>query len=134
MPGETVTFYPTIHYRDAPAAIAWLERVFGITPHLVVPAEDGSVAHAELRLGDAFVMCASLSNLQARRPGSRDLGGTASLYAAIPGVRAHHDRAVAEGATILIPYEEKDYGGAGYTALDNEGNEWSFGGYRPGAD
>ena len=32
---------------------------------------------------------------------------------------------------IVMEYEEKDYGGAGYGARDLEGNVWSFGSYDP---
>ena len=41
------------------------------------------------------------------------------------------DRIKELGAQITRDYEEKDYGGAGYSGRDLEGNEWSFGSYRP---
>ncbi len=31
----------------------------------------------------------------------------------------------------MIPLRDEDYGSRGYTALDPEGNAWSFGTYRP---
>ena len=46
------TVVPALQYRDAPAAIDWLCRAFGFTRRMVVPGEDGSIAHAELEFGN----------------------------------------------------------------------------------
>ena len=42
---------PTLRYQDAPAAIDWLVSVFGFEKHLIVPDENGGIAHATLTLG-----------------------------------------------------------------------------------
>jgi uncharacterized glyoxalase superfamily protein PhnB len=47
---------------------------------------------------------------------------------------AHHARAVAAGAEVVMPLEDKDYGGRGYSCRDPEGHVWSFGDYDPFAD
>jgi hypothetical protein len=41
---------PCLRYRDAPAAIEWLCQAFGFDKHLVVPNDDGTIAHAQLSL------------------------------------------------------------------------------------
>src|SRR5690606_28038743 len=56
-PTDRPNVFPCFKYRDAPAAIDWLGRAFGFTPALVVPGEDGTVVHAELRNGAGMVMC-----------------------------------------------------------------------------
>jgi uncharacterized glyoxalase superfamily protein PhnB len=43
-------------YRDAPAALAWLERAFGFETTAMFPDDAGGVLHAELRRGDAAVV------------------------------------------------------------------------------
>ena len=48
------TIIPTMRYRDAPAAIDWLCRAFGLERHLVVPGEDGTILHAQLSFGNGF--------------------------------------------------------------------------------
>ena len=49
---------PYLSYRDAPAAIAWLERLgFAVTTRQ--DGDDGTVLHAELKRGDEVVMLAS---------------------------------------------------------------------------
>ena len=57
--------------------------------------------------------------------------GSASVYLVVSDPDAHHDRAQKAGAKVVIPLRDEDYGSRGYTALDPEGNAWSFGTYRP---
>ena len=118
------TLYPGLSYRDAQAAIGWLERAFGFEELLVVPGTAGGVAHAELRFGNGVLMLGSLragdAALHQRPP-----------YVYVADADAHHEQARAAGAEIVVPPHDNDYGGRGYSALDLEGNEWSFGSYRP---
>ena len=53
---------PGMRYRDAYAAIDWLCNVLGFERHLVVPGDaEGSVAHAQLVLGNGMIMLGSFS-------------------------------------------------------------------------
>ena len=63
----------------------------------------------------------------------RDVGGvcTQSAYIIVQDVDAHHARAVAAGAKVVMPPEDKDYGGRGYACLDPEGHLWNFGSFDP---
>ena len=47
---------PSLRYKDARAAIAWLERAFGFERHALYDGPEGTVAHAELRLGTGMIM------------------------------------------------------------------------------
>ena len=53
---EHPTVFPTMSYRDADAAIDFLQRAFGAEPHAVYRDEQDRVRHAELRLGNGMVM------------------------------------------------------------------------------
>ena len=53
------------------------------------------------------------------------------LYLVVSDPDAHHARAVDAGAEVVIPLRDEEYGSRGYSALDPEGNVWSFGTYRP---
>ncbi len=119
------TFYPGLSYRDAQAAIGWLERAFGFEELLVVPGPGGLVTHAELRFGNGVLMLGSLRDGEAAAQRQR------APYVYVADADAHHERARAAGAEIVVPPHDNDYGGRGYTARDLEGNEWSFGSYRP---
>jgi uncharacterized glyoxalase superfamily protein PhnB len=123
------TFYPCLLYRDAPAAIEWLERAFGFEEKMVVPGPDGTIAHAELSYGDGIVMLGSASNASASAAGQAP--GPQSIYVAVEDADAHHDRAKAAGAEVFRELVDTDYGSRDYGALDPEGHQWNFGTYRP---
>ena len=123
---------PCLSYRDAPAAIAWLKEAFGFTENMVVPGPDGTIAHAQLALGNGMVMVGSERDdeLQMRIP--CDLGGvTQSIYVVVEDADAHYARAVAAGAEIVRELEDTPYGSRDYSARDPEGHLWNFGTYRP---
>jgi uncharacterized glyoxalase superfamily protein PhnB len=40
-------------------AIDWLCRAFGVARHLVMPGEDGTIAHAQLTFGNGTIMLGS---------------------------------------------------------------------------
>lgn len=127
-----VSMYPILGYRDLPAAIDWLCRVFSFEPLELMKNDDGTYAHVELRLGDGVIMPTTQSgDPGGNNPWEQPLT-TQGLYVALDGVDAHYDRAVAAGAEILRPLTDTDYGSREYTARDLEGNLWSFGTYRPG--
>ncbi len=135
---NTLNVIVGLRYHDAPAAIDWLCRALGFERHLVVPGEEqGNIAHAQLRFGNGMIMLGT-----AHRHGGgfdelmttpRDIGGrnTQSAYLVVEDVDAHYDRAVAAGAEIVMPLQEQDYGGRGYSCRDLEGHVWSFGDYDP---
>jgi uncharacterized glyoxalase superfamily protein PhnB len=124
------TVYPSFRYRDAPAAIAWLTKAFGLTESFVVPGEGGTIAHAELTWRSGVIMLGSWSDgADGRIPGGN---GATWIYLAVDDADEHHRRAVQAGAEVIRPLETTDYGSRGYTALDPEGNSWSFGTYQPG--
>ena len=54
------TITPSLRYRNAPVAIEWLCRVFGLRKNLVVPDDGGGVAHAQLSFGDGMIMLGSV--------------------------------------------------------------------------
>ena len=134
----TATIIPALRYRNAPAAIDWLCEAFGFEKHLVVPDEEGGIAHAQLKFGNGMIMLGSaredrFGDVQVP-PDAPDSTVTQSTYVIVDDVDGHHARAVAAGATVLVPPEDQDYGGRLYMCRDPEGNLWSFGSYDPWAD
>jgi len=120
------TLYPCVAYRDARRAIDWLERAFGFERMMIHP-EDGPVVHAELALGTGVLMVATLDEAFAAVPKRR----YNAPYVYVPDPDAHQARAVAAGAEVTREIQNTDYGSREYCARDLEGNEWSFGTYRP---
>lgn len=124
---------PCLHYADGRAAIDWLERAFGFERHAVHGNEDGTVAHAELKLGDGFVMLGSSPDSVFGWKSPREAGGnTQSIYIVVDDVDGHFARAREAGAEIVMELHDTDYGSRDYSARDPEGHLWHFGTYRPG--
>lgn len=124
--------FPFLRYRDAHAAVRWLCDAFAFEAKSVFPGPDGTVAHAELGTGGGVVMLGSAKEdaLGLRTP--RELGAvTGGVYVVVEDVDAHHRRAAAAGAEMVLGLREMDYGSREYTCRDPEGNLWSFGTYRP---
>jgi len=132
------TVIPTMRYHEAPSAIEWLCEAFGFEKLLVVPGENGTIAHAQLVFGNGMIMLGSARDDpfgKLIRP-PRDVGGvgTQSPYIVVQDADRHYARAVAAGATIVMELKDEDYGGRGYSCRDPEGHIWNFGTYDPWAD
>ena len=82
----TSSAIPCLRYRDAPAAITWLCRVFGFREHLVVPGANGTIAHCQLQLGHGMIMLGSVVESaygkQLQQPDDVGGRGTQSIYLA----------------------------------------------------
>jgi uncharacterized glyoxalase superfamily protein PhnB len=124
--------FPALRYRDAAAALDWLTRAFGFEETAVHRGDDGTIHHAQLRLGAGMVMFG-----QHREDGwmggkaPDPLRSTVSVYVVVPDPDAHHARARAAGADVVRELTDEDYGSREYSARDLEGNLWSFGTYDP---
>jgi uncharacterized glyoxalase superfamily protein PhnB len=121
--------YPTLRYDDAAAAIRFLGDAFGFSIQELTSGSDGGIDHALAAYDNGLVMVSS------RRPGSGLFDhGTTCLYVAVDDPDAHHHRARAAGAEIVMELTDQPYGSREYAARDPEGNVWAFGTYRPAAE
>jgi uncharacterized glyoxalase superfamily protein PhnB len=132
---NSATIVPCLRYRDAPAAIEWLCRAFGFTKNLVVPGEGGTIAHAQLTLGNGMIMLGSDLKSEFGRlmlhPDETGGRETQAAYVVVQEIDAHYARAKNGGAEMVIDIADQDYGGRVYTCRDLEGHVWSFGSYDP---
>jgi uncharacterized glyoxalase superfamily protein PhnB len=124
---ERPNIFPALRYKDAPAAIEWLERALGFERQFVVPMPGGAVAHAQLNLGPGVVMLGSLRDDPASPLGAWQQ----SIYVYVEDVDAHYVRAKAAGATIVRELQDTPHQSREYSLRDPEGYLWSFGTYRP---
>ena len=126
---------PALRYKNAAAAIDWLCRCFGLERKMVVPAEGGRIAHAELTLGNGMIMLgdgdSEYGELVAAPIGTKK--ATQGIYVVVEDVDRHYAKAQEAGAEIVLPIKTQDYGGRDYTARDLEGHVWTFGNYDPWA-
>ena len=121
--------WPSLRYRDAPAAVEFLTQAFGFevsADHR--EADDPSrVAHAELTwpLGGGVMLGSDRPS-----PGWPARPGTGAVYVMTDEPDALYERAVAAGAEVLREPADTDYGSREFAVTDPEGNLWSFGTYR----
>ena len=130
------TLIPVLRYRDAPIAIEWLCATFGFNRHLVVPGNNGSVAHAQLGFGNGMVMLGSTENESPfgrlmKQPSETGGANTQSIYVVVTDADALYASAQQAGAKIATEIRDEDYGGRAFACHDLEGHLWSFGTYDP---
>jgi uncharacterized glyoxalase superfamily protein PhnB len=129
------TIMPTLRYRNAPAAIDWLCSVFGFERHAVYANPDGTIGHAELKLGGGMIMLGSTKDDEYGRrfssPDDCDGKETRSSYIVVPDADAVYARAQAAGAPVLRPIQDTPYGSREFSVKDPEGHSWSVGTYDP---
>jgi uncharacterized glyoxalase superfamily protein PhnB len=131
------TIVPCLRYRDAAAAIEWLCRAFGFEKQMIVPGENGTIAHAQLGFGNGMIMLGSIGDSPFNRLMTQpeDIGGrqTQCPYLVVSDADAVYRQATAAGAEIVLDIKDEDYGGRGFTCRDLEGHVWNFGTYDPWA-
>lgn len=119
-------FIPALFYRDAFAALDFLERAFGFESTMVLTDEQGNLAHSQMGYGGGTIMVGTEWSDDTRSPAS--LGGktSQSIHVRVDDVDAHCARARAAGAEILMEPSDQFYGDRSYRARDPEGHLWSF--------
>jgi uncharacterized glyoxalase superfamily protein PhnB len=124
-----MSLHPTLRYRDASAAVAFLTGVLGFREGVLSHHDDGTVQHAEMWCGDppGAVLLGSL------REGDAFATGRAVLYLVDADPDARHAAAVAAGADVVMGLTDQPYGSREFAVADPEGNVWTVGTYRPQA-
>ena len=118
---------PYLIVDGAAAAIEFYKKAFRATEVMRMPAPDGRIGHAEIKVGDSHIMLADENaEMSARSP--RTVGGTpVSLVLYVEDVDATVSRAVAAGAKLERPVEDKFYGDRMGGVVDPFGHSWYVG-------
>ncbi len=129
-PARGASLIPSLRYRDANAAIAWLEAVFGFIRHSVFPGPENTVQHAELRHGSGMIMLGSASNPSPNArwyttPGEADGRVTSPLYLVVPDCNPVWEKAKGGGAEVVMELQTMSYGGQAFAVRDPERYLWS---------
>jgi PhnB protein len=117
---------PYLIIRHAGRAIEFYKKAFGATELMRFPGPDGTIGHAEIKIGDGIVMLADES------PGSghkspQTLGGTpVSLMFYVADVDAQFAKAVAAGGAVMNPLKDQFYGDRSATITDPFGHVWTI--------
>ena len=123
----SIMIIPSFRYDDARAAIAFLKDAFGFEEHAIHADDTGVVQHAELKLGESYIMLGQTRDENRERVPA----GPSSVYVVLDDPDAHHARAAAAGAEIVEEPTDREYRSREYAARDPAGNVWWFGTYAP---
>ncbi len=117
---------PYLALRDAKAAIEFYQRAFGAELAMKLDMPDGSIAHAEIRIGDSIVML-SEENAEWGSKSPLALGGSpVFLMIYVADADAAFAKALAAGATQVKPVEDQFYGDRSGTLKDPYGYQWTL--------
>jgi PhnB protein len=125
VPAGASVIIPRLVCRDPAAAIDFYTGVLGAVEGLRRPGPDGTVAHAMLMLGPAMLMIeAEWPTLPSRVP-KPDGSSPVVLYLYVQNVDQTVERALAQGAQLLVPVKNQFWGDRTAWIMDPAGHVWT---------
>jgi PhnB protein len=110
------TITPYLSVEGAHRLMDFLKRAFDGEQTELMTAPDGTIKHAEMKLGDSRVMLTEACEENPPRPGS--------FYLYVPDTDATYQRALDAGATSLMEPADQFYGDRNAGVQDPVGNKW----------
>lgn len=126
MPEGFHTVTPHLVCKNAGKAIDFYKKAFGAEDVRISLMSDGSVMHAELKIGDSIIMLGEeFPDWKVLSPLS--LGGTpAVIHIYTNDADALFQKAVAAGATVAMPIMDQFWGDRYGQIVDPFGHKWSI--------
>jgi len=115
---------PYLIVDGAAAAIDFYVRAFGAVEVMRMPAPNGRIGHAEVRIGDSHLMLADEDPSMGYRGPKSGGGNAVSLLLYAEDCDAVIERAVAAGATLTRPPADQFYGDRSGGVTDPFGHSW----------
>lgn len=109
-PGGYHSATPYLIVQDAGSALDFYKTAFGATELLRMADEDGTVQHAEIKIGDSPVMIGGHREVALTGPHERDYLPPVSIYLFVEDAEATFSQALAAGAREKYPVKLQDYG------------------------
>ena len=119
---------PCLTVQGAGKALEFYAAVFGATERMRFPGPGGSIAHAEIQIGDSVVIVEDEDPRRGTQaPPSAGLAGSpAYLFIYVDDVDAVIARAVELGATEQRPAQDQFYGDRDGHIIDPFGHAWTI--------
>jgi PhnB protein len=117
---------PSIIVRDAAKAIEFYKEAFGAEEVGRMAGPDGSIMHAEIKIGDSLVMLGEENEQWGTRSPLSTNGNPGSLHLYVDDVDASFDRALKAGAKVRYPLEDAFWGDRYGKVTDPFGHEWGI--------
>lgn len=117
---------PHLVCEGAAEALTFYQQAFGATELIRMPGPNGKLMHAEIRIGDSVLMLADDFPEYGSR-GPRALQGSAvTIHLYVEDADALWNRALAAGATALMPLGDMVWGDRYGMLVDPFGHHWSI--------
>jgi PhnB protein len=118
---------PALVVEGAAKALEFYAEVFGATERMRFPGPGGSIAHAEIEIGDSVVMVEDASPFMGTKaPPTGGLEGSpTALFIYVEDVDATMAQAAKLGATIERPANDQFYGDRDGHIVDPFGHRWT---------
>src|SRR4030095_11381185 len=119
---------PCLIVRGGVKALEFYSRVFGATERMRFPGPDGTVAHAEIQIGDSVVMVEDESAERGTKapPTAGAAGSPSFLFIYVEDVDDAVARAVKLGATLKRSPQNQFYGDRDGYIVDPFGHGWTI--------
>ena len=114
---------PLLAIRNADEAIAWYSKVFHAEELMRLNNPNGTIAHAELSIGDARIMLAEEHPDYNKSPALLN-GTSVIIHIYVENVDDVVVRAVKEGAKLIFPVKDQFYGDRSGRFEDPFGHMW----------
>jgi uncharacterized glyoxalase superfamily protein PhnB len=126
VPAGYHTVTPHLVCRGAADAMAFYARAFGAKERMRMSGPDGSVAHAEMKIGDSIIMLGDeMPQMGASAPPT--IGGSpVNIFLYVKNVDKLFEQAVAAGATADMPPADMFWGDRYCKVTDPFGHHWSM--------
>jgi PhnB protein len=125
IPAGYHTLTPYLIVKDAVKALDFYKRAFDATELLRLDNPDGTIAHAEFKIGDSPVMFAEAMDTH-RDP--KAIGGSpVSFMIYVKDVDRMFAQAIAAGGTVQRAVADQFYGDRTGTLVDPFGHVWTIG-------
>ena len=124
IPADYAGITPYLSVKGGADAIEFYKKAFGAIEMMRLSNPDGTLGHAEIKIGVALIMLADeypdYGNLSPKTLG----GSSVRLHMYVEDVDAFFEKAVAAGAKVLIPVADQFYGDRSGRLEDPFGHVW----------
>ena len=125
LPENTSIVMPRLVCGDAAAEMEFCRQTFDAVELNRRPGPDGGVAHGLMKIGPDMIMIeAEWPSLPSRAPAT-DGSSPVPIFVYVPDVDETVDRAVANGAEILVPLQDQFWGDRIAWFKDPAGHVWT---------
>ena len=126
IPDNSSAMIPMLVCRDVAAEFDFCQTTFGALELGRRPGPDGNVAHALLTIsGEMIIIEAEWPTLASRAP-QPDASSPVVMFVYVEDVDKTVERAVAAGATILLPVKNQFWGDRTGRIMDPSGHVWTI--------